>query len=84
MAKCLIVGRVKYNGEFGYQRPTRSWPVSMRAFGQILQRLGLFLPPVAIVLELSERVSLGQMLALLAFSVCLFGIGRIVEGYGRN
>jgi len=56
----------------------------MRAFGQILQRLGLFLPPVAIVLELSERVSLGQMLALLAFSVCLFGIGRIVEGYGRN
>jgi hypothetical protein len=56
----------------------------MRVFGRNLQRLGLVLPPVAIVLQVFDRISLGQMLALLAFSVCLFGIGRILEGYGRN
>jgi hypothetical protein len=56
----------------------------MRAFGHNLQRLALFLPPVAILLQLVEQIRLSQMLAMLAFSVCLFGIGRIVEGYGRN
>jgi hypothetical protein len=56
----------------------------MRVFGRNLQRLGLLLPPLAIALQLFEHISLGQMLALLAFSVCLFGIGRIVEGYGRS
>ncbi len=61
-----------------------SRPIFMRAFGRNLQRVGLLLPPGAIVLELFEQIRLGQMLALLAFSVCLFGIGRIVEGYGGN
>jgi hypothetical protein len=56
----------------------------MRAFGHNLQRLALFVPPVAIVLQLVDQISSRQMLAMLAFSVCLFGIGRIVEGYGRN
>ncbi len=56
----------------------------MRAFGRNLQHLGLFLPPAAIALELFERIKQGQMLAMLAFSVCLFGIGRIVEGYARK
>lgn len=56
----------------------------MRLIGQISQRLGLILPAVAIILELNHTISLGQMLMILVASVCLFGIGRILEGYGQT
>ena len=56
----------------------------MRLIGQISQRLGLILPAVAIILELNHTISLGQMLMILVVSVCLFGIGRILEGYGQT
>jgi hypothetical protein len=55
----------------------------MRKLGRALQISGLTLPPLSIVMQLAEAISLGQMLTLLAASVCLFLIGRIVEGYGR-
>ena len=53
----------------------------MRSLGRGMQVLGLSLPPLAIVLQLSEAISLGQMLTMLVAAVCMFGIGRIVEGY---
>lgn len=53
----------------------------MRLIGQLGQRLGLVIPAIAIVLELNHAISLGQMLMLLVVAVCLFGIGRILEGY---
>jgi len=56
----------------------------MRILGQLGQRLGLVIPAIAIVLELNHAISLGQMLMLLVASVCLFGIGRILEGYGPS
>ncbi len=56
----------------------------MRLIGQISQRLGLILPAFAIILELNHTISLGQMLMILVASVCLFGIGRILEGYGQT
>ena len=46
-----------------------------------MQLAGLTLPPLSIVLQLGSAISLGQMLTILVASVCLFGIGRIVEGY---
>lgn len=49
--------------------------------GRLLQHLGLILPPLAILLQLSESISLGKMLVMLVAAVCLFWIGRIVEGY---
>lgn len=62
----------------------------MRGFGRLLQRIGLVLPPVAIVLQLlpgnargGTVITLGQMLAMLGTAVCCFLIGRILEGYGR-
>ena len=55
----------------------------MRGLGRGLQVLGLVLPPLAMVMQLAEAVSLGQMLTMLLTSVCCFGIGRIVEGYSR-
>lgn len=54
----------------------------MRTIGRLGQWIGLALPAVAVMLELGRRISLGQMLMLLVFSVCCFWIGRIVEGYG--
>jgi hypothetical protein len=46
-----------------------------------MQWLGLALPPLAMFLQLSEAITLGQMLTVLVASVCSFGIGRIIEGY---
>ena len=56
----------------------------MRLIGQTSRRLGLLLPAFAIILELNHTISLGQMLMMLVASVCLFGIGRILEGYGQT
>lgn len=53
----------------------------MRSVGRGLQVLGLGLPPLAMVMQLSGAVSLGQMLTMLIAAVSCFGIGRIVEGY---
>ena len=55
----------------------------MRNIGRLLQFIGLAIPPLSIFLQLTEAISLGQMLAMLVASVCCFGIGRIVEGYAR-
>jgi hypothetical protein len=55
-----------------------------------MQRIALVIPPVAIILQLLPRgasgqsvLSLAQMLVLLVGAVCLFWIGRLVEGYSR-
>jgi hypothetical protein len=62
----------------------------MRELGRLLQKIGLVLPPIAIVLQLlpgnargGTAISLGQMLALLGTAVCCFLIGRILEGYAK-
>jgi hypothetical protein len=55
----------------------------MRGLGRGFQVLALTLPPLAMVLQLGEAISLGQMLTMLVAAVCCFGIGRIVEGYSR-
>ena len=55
----------------------------MRSIGRGLQLIGLGAPPLSILLQLSGAIDLKQMLAILVASVCLFGIGRIVEGYSK-
>ncbi len=55
----------------------------MHTLGRLLQVLGLAMPPLAMVMQLTEAISLGQMLTTLVASVCLFLIGRILEGYAR-
>lgn len=55
----------------------------MRAIGRACQFIGLTVPPLAMVMQLTEAISLGQMLTMLVASVCVFGIGRILEGYAR-
>jgi hypothetical protein len=56
----------------------------MRHFGKFLQFVGLVVPPVAIVMELSGkfiRDGVADLLLALVASVCAFCIGRIIEGY---
>jgi hypothetical protein len=59
----------------------------MRAFGKLLQVLGLALLPLSMVLDLlggSDRYrpfGVSQMVLMLGFGIAAFFIGRILEGY---
>jgi len=53
----------------------------MRVIGRLGQFAGLALPPLAILLQLNQTITLGQMLSMLLFAACAFWIGRILEGY---
>lgn len=55
----------------------------MRSLGRLMQMLGLALGPLAIFLQLSKTISVAQLLLMGLASLCLFWIGRIVEGYAR-
>ncbi len=49
-----------------------------------MQFAGLVIPPLAIVSQLAETISLGQMLTFLVAAVAAFWIGRILEGYAAE
>lgn len=46
-----------------------------------MQMLGLGLAPLAILLQLNRTISVAQLLLMGLAAVCLFWIGRIMEGY---
>jgi hypothetical protein len=56
----------------------------MRPFARMLMFLGLSIPPLSIVMQLIEAITLGQMLTMLVAAVCCFAIGRILEGYAAG
>ena len=56
----------------------------MATFGRWLQIIGLVAPPLTLILQLQEAITSGQMLQILIAAICLFCIGRIVEGYARR
>ena len=59
----------------------------MRAFGKLLQVLGLALLPLSMVLDLLggfdpyRPFGVSQMVLMLGFGIAAFFIGRIREGY---
>jgi hypothetical protein len=53
----------------------------MFALGRLLQIAGLGIPPFAIVAQLSETISLGQMLGFLIVSMVSFGMGYLLQQY---
>jgi hypothetical protein len=55
----------------------------VRTFGRSLQLVALGLLPIGMFLQLTEAISLGQMLTMMVAGVCSFFIGRILEGYAR-
>jgi len=56
----------------------------MRTLGRLMQIAGLSIPLLAIVAQLNESITQGQMLMFLIAAVCAFWIGRIVEGFART
>jgi hypothetical protein len=56
---------------------------SMHALGKLLQLAGLTVPPITILMQLNDAIKASQMLMMLVASVCLFFIGRIIEGYAK-
>jgi hypothetical protein len=55
----------------------------MRSVGRAMQLLGLALIPIPIFLQLAQRISVAQLLLTGLGLLCLFYIGRIIEGYSR-
>jgi hypothetical protein len=55
--------------------------LGMFRFGRLLQFVGLVIPPLAIVAQLSESISLGQMLQFLLVSVGVFTMGYLLQRY---
>jgi hypothetical protein len=53
----------------------------MHAVARFLQMLGLTIPPLAIIAQLGEHISAGQMLQFLVVSVCLFTTGYLLQTY---
>jgi hypothetical protein len=56
---------------------------AMRSVGRAMQLLGLAVGPLAIFLQLARRISVAQLLLMGLAALCLFYIGRIIEGYSR-
>lgn len=57
--------------------------LAMRSLGRLMQMLGLALGPLAIFLQLNKTISVAQLLLMGLASLCLFWLGRIIEGYAR-
>jgi hypothetical protein len=56
----------------------------MFKLGRLLQFVGLVIPPLAIIAQLGESISLGQMLQFLIAAVCVFMIGYLLERYSSG
>jgi hypothetical protein len=53
--------------------------LTMYALARFLQLVGLTIPPLAIVAQLAESISLGQMLGFLIVGVVAFSIGYLLQ-----
>ncbi|MCI0334756.1 MAG: hypothetical protein L0228_16195 [Planctomycetes bacterium] len=53
----------------------------MYSIARALQIIGLTIPPLAIFAQLTERISLGQMLGFLVAAIAFFGIGYLMQAY---
>lgn len=55
--------------------------LSMYSVARLLQIVGLTIPPLAILAQLMERITLGQMLGFLVAAMAFFGIGHLMQRY---
>ena len=53
----------------------------MQFFARLLQLGGLTIPPLAIIAQLAEQITAGQMLRFLVVSICLFLGGYLLQQY---
>jgi hypothetical protein len=55
--------------------------LNMLPLARLLQLVGLTIPPLAIIAQLTENISLGQMLGFLVVSIAVFCIGYLMQAY---
>jgi hypothetical protein len=55
--------------------------LAMYAVARLLQIAGLTIPLLAIIAQLNERISQGQMLQFLVAAMAVFGIGYVLQRY---
>jgi hypothetical protein len=55
--------------------------LAMYFLARFLQLAGLAIPPLAIIAQLNERISLGQMLGFLVAAVAVFSLGHTLQRY---
>lgn len=53
----------------------------MSAIARLLQLAGLVIPPMAMIAQLNNSISLGQMLTFLVAAICCFSIGYLLQQY---
>lgn len=56
----------------------------IRSLGRGLQLLALVALPLAMVMQVANRLSLGQMLLIMVAGAAAFWLGRIIESYSRS
>jgi hypothetical protein len=54
---------------------------AMHALARLLQIVGLTIPPLAIIAQLSGNIDPGKMLGFLVVSVLVFSIGYMLQRY---
>ncbi|MEX2316088.1 MAG: hypothetical protein WD669_02980 [Pirellulales bacterium] len=58
--------------------------LAMLGLARLLQLIGLAIPPLTIIAQLSGTITLGQMLGFLVVSVAVFGIGYLLQRYSSG
>lgn len=56
----------------------------MQSLGRLLQIVGLCGPILAILMQVTEAITVWQMLVMVVAAFSAFYIGRILEGYARR
>jgi hypothetical protein len=56
----------------------------MHKLARFLQLVGLTILPLAMIAQLAEKISAGQMLQFLVVAVCVFGTGYLLQHYRRT
>jgi hypothetical protein len=55
--------------------------LTMYLLSRMLQLVGLTIPPLSIIAQLNQQITLGQMLSFLAMSMGVFGVGYLLQRY---
>jgi hypothetical protein len=53
----------------------------MYPLARLLQIVGLAIPPLAIFAQLSNSITLGQMLGFVVVAICVFYVGNLLQRY---
>jgi hypothetical protein len=55
--------------------------LTMYILARMLQLVGLTIPPLSIIAQLNQQITLGQMLSFLAVSMGVFAVGYLLQRY---